>query len=183
MGWQDTAMEPGVMGPLVTFETRGSHTIRSQARDDCASIESIRAVALSGMSRITGSAEERRHDSHSALTDHGGIRSFAPKLSRADRLEAASVSRCNRRREGPRCRARCDRQQTFQESVVATSKSWLPRKRESRTHRQAQREPGPRELPDPAAHQPHQVGPRAAERHSESSISRRRCETPSVNTP
>jgi hypothetical protein len=40
-GWQDNGYGAGVLGPLVSFATSGTHAIRIQARDDGASIDQI----------------------------------------------------------------------------------------------------------------------------------------------
>jgi hypothetical protein len=38
-GWQDDGYGTGVMGPLISFGTSGTHTLRIQARDDGAGID------------------------------------------------------------------------------------------------------------------------------------------------
>jgi len=58
-GWQDNGYGAGVMGPLVVFETSGSHTIRIQARDDGASIDQI---VLSPQRYVTASPGALKND-------------------------------------------------------------------------------------------------------------------------
>ena len=60
-GWQDTrtGAVPGLLGPLIRFDTTGLHTIRVQTREDGLRIDQI---VLSSASYLTAGPGSARND-------------------------------------------------------------------------------------------------------------------------
>ena len=81
-GWNDTATGKGVLGPTVTFETSGVHTLRIQVREDGLSIDQILLSQEKYMSASPGAAK----GDGTILVENGGTDGSAGALDMGDEI-------------------------------------------------------------------------------------------------
>jgi acid phosphatase len=74
-GWQDNGWGVGVLGPLIRFQTTGTHTIRIQVREDGLSIDQI---VLSPQTYLSTAPGGLRNDNTILLKSSGGGGGPAP---------------------------------------------------------------------------------------------------------